>query len=196
MGVKCFYLEPTDLDAIYLRRYSHEDGQCAGRMSYHNAKARVEDRPDGDEIAVTEYADDPRWPTACSCGYVFTEADVRQVFRDSIYRRSDTADLIPLRDAPPGAMWDATWMRDIWHGDDGRCLVVKLPNGNDWVIDSQCSNCTMPEDRGQKQHHCWIRHGEPPNITVDKNGVTCGAGAGSIQSGSYHGFLVNGEFQP
>jgi hypothetical protein len=41
-----------------------------------------------------------------------------------------------------------------------------------------------------------VRHGEAPNITVDKNGVTCGAGAGSIQCGSYHGFLRNGELVP
>lgn len=27
-------------------------------------------------------------------------------------------------------------------------------------------------------NHCWVRHGEPPNVTVDKNG---------------HGFLRNGE---
>lgn len=41
-------------------------------------------------------------------------------------------------------------------------------------------------------HKCWCRHGEAPNFTVDKNGVTCIAGAGSIQIGNYHGFLQNG----
>ncbi len=29
---------------------------------------------------------------------------------------------------------------------------------------------------------------------VDKNGLTCAAGAGSIQAGDYHGFLRDGEF--
>lgn len=30
-------------------------------------------------------------------------------------------------------------------------------------------------------------------ITVDKNGTTCAAGAGSISAGPYHGFLRNGQ---
>jgi hypothetical protein len=45
-----------------------------------------------------------------------------------------------------------------------------------------------------RPHKCWVRHGEPPNHTVDKRGNTCGAGAGSILSGSYHGFLRDGSF--
>lgn len=72
-----------------------------------------------------------------------------------------------------------------------RHLNAVLPNGHWWDIDGRASNCTMPED---KVHHCWVRHGEPPTITVDKNGVTCQAGAGSIQSDDYHGFLQNGHF--
>lgn len=39
--------------------------------------------------------------------------------------------------------------------------------------------------------------GNPPIITVNKNGLTCKAGAGSIyhKSGSgWHGFLRNGVF--
>lgn len=114
------------------------------------------------------------------------------------YRRVDTGEVFEhLASAPPGAMWDATWMHDCKGGyflggpnSDGRFLVVRLPNGHDWCIDSRASNCTTPND---KTHRCWVRHGEPPNITVDKNGKTCAAGAGSIQSGDYHGFLRNGE---
>lgn len=49
----------------------------------------------------------------------------------------------------------------------------------------------MPDDA---EHRCWIRHGEPPLITVDKNGLTCAAGAGSIQCRDYHGFLRDGSF--
>lgn len=51
------------------------------------------------------------------------------------------------------------------------------------------------------KHKCWVRHGTPPQevVHVDKNGVTCGAGAGSIaiqpsgQNPGWHGFLHNGE---
>jgi hypothetical protein len=72
--------------------------------------------------------------------------------------------------------------------DDGPHLIVMTPGGQ-WNIDSRASNCTLPYDY---EHRCWVRHGEPPNITVDKQGLTCTAGAGSIQCGDYHGFLVAG----
>jgi hypothetical protein len=69
-------------------------------------------------------------------------------------------------------------------------LYVVLPNGHWWDIDGRASNCTLPTD---KAHRCWVRHGVPPHITVDKNGLTCSAGAGSILSDGYHGFLREGR---
>lgn len=78
-----------------------------------------------------------------------------------------------------------------WDNSDGRELHVICPNGEHWNIDGRASNCTMPKD---KEHRCWVRTGEPPNITVGKGGHTCSAGAGSIHAGNYHGFLRNGEF--
>lgn len=118
----------------------------------------------------------------------------------SVFRRSDTGEEIigPLINAAPGAMWYADWMLEVddnWNyaGPDGHCLVVRCPNGSDWMIDGRASNCTLPND---KNHKCWVRHGTPPNITVDKNGLTCSAGAGSIMAGDYHGFLRNGQFDP
>lgn len=75
--------------------------------------------------------------------------------------------------------------RDGWH------LMVMCPGHEVWNIDSRASNCTKPYDYA---HQCWIRHGTPPLITVDKNGPTCAAGAGSIQVGKYHGFLQGGRF--
>lgn len=109
---------------------------------------------------------------------------------ESVYRRTDTGELMTLRDAPPGAMWDAWWYSESFKGPDGMCLVVKCPpDGTEWLIDSRASNCTMPNDN---EHNCWIRHGAPPNITVDKNGRSCAAGAGSIQTKTWHGFLRNG----
>lgn len=71
-------------------------------------------------------------------------------------------------------------------------LIVVLPGGHHWDIDSRASNCTLPED---DDHKCWIRHGTPPEITVDKNGNTCSAGSGSIMMGGYHGFLRNGYLE-
>jgi len=60
------------------------------------------------------------------------------------------------------------------------------------MIDGPANNCTRKDDPGQKHHHCWVRHGVPPSITVDKNGPTCEAGAGSILTKNWHGFLRNG----
>jgi len=92
----------------------------------------------------------------------------------------------------PGAMWYATWYRRNmeWANEQSPHLIVRCPTDHDWDIDSRASNCTLPEDR---LHRCWVRHGEPPDITVDKQGLTCSAGAGSIALPNWHGFLRNGE---
>ena len=135
--------------------------------------------------------DAPGWPAFCElgCGYEFTEADHWQDIQDQLYQRAP-GEFYTLRDAPPGAMWDAWWMPDNWRGPDGIALMVKCPNGCDWHVDGQASNCT----RKGEPHACWVRHGDPrqANITVDKNGDTCAAGAGSILAGDYHGFLQAG----
>jgi hypothetical protein len=72
----------------------------------------------------------------------------------------------------------------------GPQLQVILPDNNPWNIDARANNCGKPADF---EHRCWIRHGDPPAITVDKGGLTCTAGAGSIDSGTWHGFLRAGE---
>lgn len=113
----------------------------------------------------------------------------------TVYRRTDTGeDVGCLAEAPVGAMWFASWYPDNFCNPQlgsGKALIVKTPGG-DWLVDQQAANCTMPDDVHQEQHHCWIINGEVPNITVNKNGVTCGAGAGSIQQANWHGFLRDG----
>jgi hypothetical protein len=135
---------------------------------------------------------DPRWPSTCEkCGYIFQEVDERQLFCRHLWQK-DTGEIYTLEDAPPGAMWDATWFHDVprWQGPDGKALVVKCPpDGWDWHIDGRASNCTRKDDN---VHKCWVRHGVPPDITVDKIGDTCAAGAGSIQTPKWHGFLREG----
>lgn len=214
--IKCFMLEETDLVQQALRRYTDGGGECAhsSNWGYHQSivqldQVRVPEMPK-DEYHVFEIntsivkdgcigpvsADDPRWPTHCLCGFKFEDAVKKQYFPRKLYRRQDNGALITLREAPPGAMWYADWLsdNDSYRGPDGRTLMVKLPNGSDWCIDSRANNCTLPQDT---VHKCWVRHGVPPMVHVDKNGNTCAAGAGSIASGSgnkhYHGFLHNGE---
>jgi hypothetical protein len=217
--VTCYWLEPADLAETGLRRYrsssAEPESPCPredGKWGYHGALSvlsvvpvtwsaqRPADRShwfrddSGGRFGVPDFAypghDDPRWPARCECGYEFTADDSWQEWSDRLYRRADNGGLVRLRDAPDGAMWDAGWYP--WKGPDGRCLVVKCPGGSDWVIDGRASNCTMPDDN---EHRCWIRHGEPPAITVNKSGgYTCAAGGGSIMAGDYHGFLADGAF--
>jgi hypothetical protein len=87
-------------------------------------------------------------------------------------------------------MPDGTVTACEWDNCDGRHLNVVLPNGTDWDVDARATNCTMPNDRN---HRCWVRRGDPPDVTVDKNGHTCAAGAGSIAVTGYHGFLHAGK---
>lgn len=94
-----------------------------------------------------------------------------------------------------GAMWQAIWYPKnmTWDNETDPHLIVCCPNGDDgvrdWDIDSRAKNCGLPSER---LHRCWVRHGVAPLLTVDKNGVTCDAGAGSIALPKWHGFLTNG----
>lgn len=205
--IQCFLLEPTERVQVKLRRYTRDNAPdcCSaypGKYSYHTTSAPFCEEPaEHDEQGYIKNGlkpvpahDDAHWPKVCACGYVFQEGDEWQRFTELIYRRTDTGEETTLYDAPAGAMWYAWWV-DQFHVPQGiHNLIVKTPGG-DWEIDSQANNCTMKDDVKQERHHCWIRHGEPPNVTVDKAGVTCGAGAGSIQAGSYHGFLRNGYLE-
>jgi len=211
METKCFFLEETNRAQVALRRYSssrnrtNEERSCPnGRLLYHNAETvigEVEVCKDDRSIYVfppeSVPHDDPRWPLSCdTCLRCFCDDDEWQINHNVLYRRIDTGEIYTLNDAPPGAMWYADWMlsyslpdSNFNKGPDGHCLMVRCPDGHDWCVDGPASNCTMPDDT---IHKCWVRHGTPPNITVDKNGNTCAAGAGSIQTRSWHGFLRNG----
>jgi hypothetical protein len=201
--IKVFFIEPTEAHARFLRRYSHryEPATCPVHNHYHQASFRIEDgEGDGKKGVKVWPPDDPRWPTKCECGYEFVEEDARQLFTDTIYVRPDTGEKMAWRDAPEGAMWYADWMiegmnredgNNMWRGPDGHCLIVRVPRKHDWMVDGIANNCTRKED---KIHKCWVRHGDvrSGNVHVDKNGDTCAAGAGSILTGDWHGFLHNG----
>jgi hypothetical protein len=211
MPYRCYFLEETSRVRIDLRRY-HHDGQCPrnpGENSYHDAtfdnfmviESPIPPLGESESYDVEAYRvpkDDSRWPRQCSCGYAFPDEAHWQMFAHRLYRRSDNGTETVLREATPGALYYADWLCHSetkqflpwdWDNQNEPPLYCKLPNGNEWCIDGRASNCTMPNER---THRCWVRHGEVPNIHVDKNGYTCAAGAGSIASGNYHGFLHNG----
>jgi hypothetical protein len=219
MPHKVFWLEPTELERVWLRRYrSSSESSCPLPDKYHNAFVFLKDRPHADSHMMDAQEDPDRpakdsslWPALCGCDYTFQDSDRFQVFNMQLFRGAPDGNLYTLRDVPAGAMWNADWLAGYeWAtGPDGISLHVKLPNGNDWCVDQEASNCDKkqwqpvadsPNSRHWcgRTHYCWVRHGDPRtgNIHVDKNGVTCGAGAGSILSGSYHGFLHNGYLTP
>lgn len=172
---------------------------------------------------VSTYKDDPRWPVKCDhCDYHFTPEDQWQVFGKCLYRRVDTGEVMSIKEAPAGALWRATYQEDCASlvGADGQCWMCKLPGGHEWMIDSRANNCDSPckhcgrpfhvhaQENWEQQkvncpnhyedsrpHKCWVREGVAPNFTVGKNGITCGAGAGSILVPEWHGFLRNGRLE-
>lgn len=207
MSVKAHLLEPTEQVGVRLRRYHSGEGWSCEEGWHQATSETIETIPvrfkehEGRKLLdhVTQSSDkrqedfeESAWPTHCEkgCGYEFTEEDVWQVQRQLIYER-DTGETLYLNEVKPGDMWDAWWMPSSKHSPDGRFLIVVTPDGFQWAIDGQASNCTEPEGR---THKCWVRHGDPPNITVDKNGATCQAGGGSIGTPGYHGFLRDGAF--
>ena len=200
MGIKTFWLEPSGNIRRSLRIYESADKPCTAEMSYHNAALPIDEIPVSydEEGYVNNRTDwdftDPRFPTVCKCGWIFTNKAQKQLFIEELYTCKASGIITTLREASPGAMWNAWWMKSLGLNlQDNMFLAVICPDGQQWLIDSRASNCTMKEDN---IHKCWCRHGVPPNITVDKNGNTCQAGGGSIQTGKYHGFLQNGEFNP
>jgi len=210
MGLKVIFMEPLPLRRIFLRRYSH--GNNCPNNQYGCLSGFVPAGLPDEQFAFLVDKDgyrrfpdppkidhgDPSWPTRCErCGREFGPDDAWQVHQEQVFRRADTGELVPgTRNFPEGAIWydeGGFYSRQGWVGPDGKTLIAKCPGGHDWCIDSRASNCTMKDDN---VHRCWVRHGNPRDgtIHVDKNGNTCAAGAGSIQTGNWHGFLHNGEF--
>lgn len=138
---------------------------------------------------------DPQPPLSCdSCEWEFTDESSISKSAERLLELEDGS-RVRVADAPPGTMWDQG-SRGFATGPDGRSLAVVLPTGpgpeHVWTIDGPARNC----DQKGRKHHCWVRTGEPPNITVGKGkpGESCTAGAGSIAVPGYHGFLRNGVF--
>lgn len=185
----------------YLHRYWGEDCPNVlglGHYGYHNAKVLVaeSDKLDDHDLGgrVEDYPEE-RWQMHCDhCGAVAPSDAEKQVFRKVRFNTESG-------DQEPGDCWYESWYheedykRDLCRWDncnDPRGhLMVRLPDGYVWDTDSRASNCTMKEDR---THRCWVKHGEAPDLHIDKAGNTCGAGAGSIQGvDGWHGFYHNGQ---
>ena len=201
MVLKTRFIEVIKRSATFRTYWGDDCSNCNGNgtKGYHNAHlplAKTDDLTDRSIGGNIEDYSIDRWPTHCdNCDAValelpYNEQLHRQIFRKDIY---NTDSGVP----EPGDLFYKTNLRGdegwcyIHDNCDGKHLHVITPNGIEWNIDSRASNCTKPND---KIHRCWVREGTVPNITVGKGGDTCAAGAGSIITGDYHGFLREGKF--
>lgn len=165
MKIPVFWLEPTDLQRVWLRRYrsgcpARPEVHCNSMTIKHDAidKAipfggdvnRVSHEAGPESYGTPEWArvseSDPLWPERCDrCGCAFSDTeDTKQVFAHTLYRGAPDGQLYALHEAPVGAMWDAEWMGESSRGPDGLHLVVKTPGG-EWLVDDESSNCTRTQ---------------------------------------------------
>jgi hypothetical protein len=193
MNVTCFLIEATGQYRRSLRRFSFNERE--GQQHAHDASNfldvvdKMGEEEDGQVSGDVYPHDDPKWPTRCSCGYVFKDADYWQLSHEPEYRRTDTGELTTLREVPAGAMWIASWyVRD--DGADGISspihkaerpgqphLIVKTPGG-DWNVDQKSAN-------GQG----WSWTGTPPKVTARPS---IGIYGPDGQTFKYHAFLTDG----
>lgn len=176
MSWPCFLLIPTSTALATLRRYTFSSERECPNGGSHSAFVDIGEaafpRTDIAGTGADSWPhDDPRWPSRCSCGYAFGADDQWQYNLDRIFEGGGYRGPLRWNRLPIGAMWDAPWFSDHWRGPDGRCLILRLPDGTDWCIDGPANNGPG-----------WQRSGEPPLITATP----------SIASGRYHGFLQNG----
>lgn len=202
----CYWIEPTEENQRWLRRYSQPPSGSAYTCSagWHTAKVAI-------DIVTKVEADratwvsgdlaphhDPRWPTVCEtgCGYGFVEDDAWQLFIRTLYRRGDTEALVTLEDAPPGALWNADWLPADYQGPDGIHLAAKCPNGLSWYVDGPA---LRPAPGGTTvEGGRWTRSGVPPAVTVSPS-IAIGyerneAGEWVEAPNHYHGDIVDGAF--
>jgi len=186
----------------YLRRYWDDKSPCQQGMSYHNAMVELTRSYTPNDWAlggkVSEIAEE-LWPTQCKdCAKPVPEGTDYQILHKRLYRAVNGEE-IAYDQLKVGDLFfiniDRGEEHDChsrWTNCDGNHLHCVLPGNHHWDIDGRCSNCTKREDT---LHRCWVRHGDPRKgepVHVDKNGLTCAAGAGSIVVPGFHGFLHSG----
>jgi hypothetical protein len=182
LGIKVFFCIPTGEGWVTNGFRCEADG-CREHFRKPVGRFAKHDRPD--------------FPSGLKdvCPVCGGEAQLWSQGFSSIYRRESGAELNPEGESlPAGAIYAADPEYGYPTGPDGRTLYCVLPDGHTWGIDGSANNCTLPND---KVHRCWVRHGRPEDGTlhVDKNGNTCAAGAGSIKTSKWHGFLHHGELR-
>lgn len=200
MKIRCFLLEPTASVRVSLRRFTFVgDKRCRlSPVGGHETGlfvtvpvAPAADWPgaSGDPFAIGApiAKDDPRWPEECSyCREPFQVDDPYQVHVEGLWAGSPNGELVTLRNAPAGALWNAEWFPE--RGPDGRSLCLQLPGGSAWHIDGpsarQLADVTAPRFAPGRPA-AWQRWGAVPKITVTPSVLTPG----------FHGVVKDGYLE-
>lgn len=187
--VDCFFMKPLSVAKESLRRFTHVNSNVCNEINGTHAISVVLGATKWDldingcgDVPSEEMMKDHRWPSACSCGYVFKENDQWEHALQRFFQPSDGGELETLEDARVGAMWHADWLGDDHMGPDGHCLVVRTPGG-DWCIDGLSTNGDG-----------WVRKGRAPKVTVKPAVLIAPTKGvdGDIISPGYQGQLLDG----
>jgi hypothetical protein len=178
-AVPVFFVEATG-EGVVWNTYSCG---CGRRAKVRVGRFAEADRPEG------------HWGTVIPCPDCGGIARMSSQAWDTIWRHSGGAEINPDGGNLPAGACYAMAPDRMWRaGPDGRELVVVLPDGVHWHIDSRASNCKLPD---HEAHYCWARTGRPEDGTLDvRKGDPRDAGGGSIRTGRYHGHLRNGQLVP
>lgn len=190
--VKVFFCVATGEVEYYYARMGRDADRCTDG-GLHGARKSLARMPEANTPKEWPPEDDPVWPTKCDqCGVELNEENSRRHSgAKHIYVRQDNGTEI----IPSQVVGAVTENREYGpFGSDGRGLTVTIPGPHTWRIDSRAKNCKLPDD---DVHRCWVRTGKPEDGTlhVGKHGNTCKAGAGSIDTGQWHGYLHHGELK-
>lgn len=190
----------------YMRRYWTGAIDCPS-SGYHNVLREIQrstvpfdNTLGGREIDYSQ----AEWPDPIcdGCGAVPDDGKTAatQISRKKLYDTPEEfpvlGDMYYLNHQETGS---SPRCRQRWENCSGLHLNVMLPGEWSWDINSRASNC---DRRNDFQHRCWVLHGDPETgvVHVDKAGLTCNAGAGSILVPSskklpngWHGFLDHGH---
>jgi hypothetical protein len=149
-----------------------------------------------------DYAKDPRWPTVCACGYVFTERAERQISWDPLYVGSPDGVARRMRDLLVGAVYRAEWYEHgaapyvgadpakalFRLGPDGICLEVMTPRAADgsgtmtWCVDQRSANGGF-----------WTRNAIPTDLLPGAPvPLHCEPSIFQFAPTGFHGWLHNG----
>lgn len=196
-----FWVKPSAFQLETVSAYAFRQAPCpAARHGLASCMAElvVQRSPvEGPALTYQQLSESfPLLKACAACGRAVDSTWSFSTGRRRLWFRPEAPD--DLREHPedfgPGAVHEADWLARFAHSwwDDwpeGKAPIVIQTPGGGWMPESRANNCTLKDDR---LHRCWVLHGEGLNLTADKNGRTCSAGAGSILSGGWHGWLSNG----